>query len=300
MVGDHVPHRITTNKKSSEYIMTIATHTITHMPHPATMPRLAVFGDVHGCYAQFLAAIKYGQHHADHTIFVGDYIDRGPNSAKCFALYLKYLYVRPAGLTLLPGNHEQILFGSILSQSDKFLNTAAWPKNGCQWWTDYASKRTPAGSHDMREHRAGARLGVIDALVADGGLDRDTATKWLDHACELWAADEIEKYYQQGHVLVVHAGVDPRAADPIDWINSHSFLQCNDMHPLWIRDEFLHHEGPYGDSQFTIVHGHTKTKKAHANESRYRFNVDAHAYGSGILQGIIVDGTNMQRITVAV
>ncbi len=51
--------------------------------------RTVVVGDVHGCYEQLKALIseleKDGNYtpDADRLIFLGDYIDRGPDSRKC-------------------------------------------------------------------------------------------------------------------------------------------------------------------------------------------------------------------------
>lgn len=87
------------------------------------MGRTIAIGDIHGCYNTTVALIdkiKYDDS-TDKLIFVGDYIDRGPNSYESIQ-YLKTLVER--GATCLRGNHEQMAIDS--TTKGKYL----WMLNG--------------------------------------------------------------------------------------------------------------------------------------------------------------------------
>lgn len=69
-----------------------------------------VVGDVHGCYDQLLellGMIKLDAGDSEHRIiFVGDYVDRGPNSKDVIRLVKAY---QDRGHVALKGNHEDML-----------------------------------------------------------------------------------------------------------------------------------------------------------------------------------------------
>lgn len=69
--------------------------------------RILVFGDIHGEYDKFMGAWDRAQADpaVDELIFLGDYIDRGPNPRKV----LDFLMGLPKGrVHLLLGNHEKM------------------------------------------------------------------------------------------------------------------------------------------------------------------------------------------------
>jgi serine/threonine protein phosphatase 1 len=72
-------------------------------------PRLFAIGDIHGCadeLAVMLKAIAAGP--GDTIVFVGDYIDRGPDSRGVVEIALE-LQRGPATAVFLKGNHEDML-----------------------------------------------------------------------------------------------------------------------------------------------------------------------------------------------
>src|SRR5690554_1425927 len=77
-----------------------------------------VFGDIHGCYDELISLLDsinphYGE---DQLIFLGDYIDRGPNSYKVVKhlMNLQDQYGKDK-IILLRGNHEEMAIDSIIS-----------------------------------------------------------------------------------------------------------------------------------------------------------------------------------------
>jgi serine/threonine protein phosphatase 1 len=74
------------------------------------MGHLFDIGDIHGCYHQLIdllgrIPIDWSR---DRLVFMGDYIDRGPNSFEVVD-YLVGLQARHRDIVFLKGNHEQML-----------------------------------------------------------------------------------------------------------------------------------------------------------------------------------------------
>lgn len=94
--------------------------------------RTFVFGDIHGCYEQLKSLIKFIVSDKnidlkeDKFIFLGDYVDRGPDSYKVIQ-YIKGLqekYGDNQVITLM-GNHEKMMCNSIETGFHHL-----WYKNG--------------------------------------------------------------------------------------------------------------------------------------------------------------------------
>jgi serine/threonine protein phosphatase 1 len=81
------------------------------------MKRIFAIGDIHGCYDRLKALMEKIPIDCsrDTLVFIGDYIDRGPNSVEVVD-YLIQLKDRVPEVIFLKGNHEDML--------DKFLNGA--------------------------------------------------------------------------------------------------------------------------------------------------------------------------------
>ncbi len=73
-----------------------------------TQGRLLAVGDIHGCLEQLSALmIQVAPALADQVIFLGDYVDRGPDSAGVIDYLIKFGETFPATV-FLRGNHEQM------------------------------------------------------------------------------------------------------------------------------------------------------------------------------------------------
>jgi serine/threonine protein phosphatase 1 len=114
-----------------------------------------------------------------------------------------------------------------------------------------------------------ASLGVAQGnrkVVAEG-VRTELGTKLMGFLSDLLSLCAID-----GHVFV-HAGLRPEV--PLDRQDT------NDL--LWIRDEFLDHEAPFGP--FVVVHGHTPTDGA-PEVLPNRINIDTRAHKSGRLTAV--------------
>lgn len=77
---------------------------------PASAPKIFAIGDIHGCHdklANLLRRLPYDRQQ-DTLVFLGDYINRGPDSKKVLDLLIS-LKKTCSNIVFLKGNHEQAL-----------------------------------------------------------------------------------------------------------------------------------------------------------------------------------------------
>ena len=88
----------------------------------------------------------------------------------------------------------------------------------------------------------------------------------------------------EGDYFFSHAGARPGIA-----------LERQSGHDLmWIREECHCFSGSYGK---VIVHGHTP--QARVDVQPNRINVDTHAYASGVLSAVVLEGNEYRLLQVA-
>ncbi len=140
-----------------------------------TIKRLLAVGDIHGYIEKLKALLDQVQpSETDRIVFLGDYIDRGPNS-KAVINYLHDLRARFPQSVFLRGNHEQQLLN--MAFSGKAEDVEFFLKNG--------------GDASL------ASYGGLEAIPAEH-MSFFKATK-------LW---HLEDFSGQQY-LFVHAGVKP-------------------------------------------------------------------------------------------
>ena len=216
-------------------------------------------GDIHGRYDLMKALLA--QIVADYpgraagrrpvVIFLGDYVDRGPDSAKVVEALL-WLARRPdLDVRMLKGNHEDAMLG--------FLDT---PATGAAWLR-YGGAETLASygvlAPDPDEGAAGL------SRARDELLERMPAS-------HLRLLQGLELMLQLGDYVFVHAGVRPRTA-----------LAAQEPHDLlWIRKEFLEARGPF---EKVVVHGHTWLSDR-PQVFDHRIGVDTGAFATGALTAV--------------
>jgi serine/threonine protein phosphatase 1 len=223
------------------------------------MPLTYAIGDIHGrrdLLEALLAAIRDDMDGSPDAriIFLGDIIDRGPESRRCLDLVIETLAALP-GSHLILGNHEEFLLSFIDAATPDARQAIAdrWLPNG--------------GNATLRSY------GFDDT----GQLDetaRQLARHIPAHIAALRSADWM---VETGSHVFVHGGIDPD-------------LALTDQDPVstrWIRDKFLRFKGPLPK---IVVHGHTMTESSLPELHRNRIALDTGAVRSGHLTCGIIDG----------
>ncbi|MBV9929829.1 MAG: serine/threonine protein phosphatase [Alphaproteobacteria bacterium] len=221
--------------------------------------RAYAVGDIHGrldLLDEVLARIEDDAAHRrarkTWAIFLGDLIDRGPDSAGVIERLRTWRpeHIRPV---FLAGNHEEV-FLTILGGDPKFL--ANWLKFG--------------GAE------CAASYGVDPDLLRR--VDEDEAVAMLRARVPRRHREFLEGFadtFAFGDYLFVHAGIRPGIA-----------IEEQDRTDLrWIRDPFLRDTQDHG---CVVVHGHTISKAV--DERTNRIGIDTGAYKSGILTALAVEG----------
>jgi serine/threonine protein phosphatase 1 len=213
--------------------------------------RIYAVGDIHGrldLLDQLLIKIDadLAAHKIDRAIhvFLGDYIDRGPESATVLERLIRRGQSHET--ICLLGNHEACL----LEFLDNPAMLAPWGQNGgLTTLLSYGLRPTfQAGPEEQAE--LSAALGEV--MPAS---HRQFLTGLpLSFTC--------------GDFFFVHAGVRP--GTPLS--------RQRDEDLLWIRGEFLQHEAPF---EKVIVHGHTPVREPDVRKNRV--NIDTGAYATGRL-----------------
>lgn len=128
-------------------------------------------GDIHGC-AELLDALlgRIAAHAAgrDHRlVFLGDYIDRGPDSAAVLRTVSRLHWSEPERVTCLMGNHERMLLDALQTPQA----ATHWLSNGGDATLDAFGARDPAGL-------PGDTLDWLEALPTM----HEDAARWYVHA----------------------------------------------------------------------------------------------------------------------
>lgn len=184
------------------------------------------------------------------VVFLGDYIDRGPDSRGVIQ-YLSGLPTRSSiEWRFLKGNHEEAM-----------LDFLADPTTG-PTWCEYGGDATLA-SFGLRLPQMRHKPEAWAHLSAD-----------LDHKVsrvEREFLEELELSLSAGDYFFAHAGARPGTA----------LADQSDRDLMWIRNSFLDSEVEF---EKVIVHGHTPTTDVHVDHRR--IGTDTKAYETGVLTAL--------------
>lgn len=228
---------------------------------PALPPGVGIYvvGDIHG-RADCLEAVFYKidndprRHDFERCveIYLGDYVDRGPDSARVLSLLIERAEKRT--LVTLRGNHEVVMQNALVDPgviSD---------------WQNLGGLET-LGSY-----------GVQTTLPLNAQITSDLRLEWLSKFPDSHREflKNLVNFHQEGDYFFVHAGVRPGV--------SLSRQSTNDL--LWIRDEFRQSSAWHGKM---IVHAHTPVEAVEFLPNR--INIDTGAYMTGNLTCLCLHGT---------
>jgi serine/threonine protein phosphatase 1 len=255
----------------------------------AASPDTEIFavGDIHG-RADLLAALideaarEPRRREKRAIVFLGDLVDRGPDSLGAIDLSIGAAARIGAGEEIaLMGNHEQMMRLALDSSTpweEAIEALDAWIANGGdRTLAEFVEIDEPP--KDVDELLAAARASLPKRVRA-----------WLERLRASW---------RLGGLLFVHAGVNPRfdleAFLATPWNAPLTSLE-EDRHWAWVRWPFLRHRpGPEGFSGFFVVHGHTpndaRRDPSHSDQiAGFRLNLDAGSGLSGVAKMAIIRG----------
>lgn len=230
---------------------------------PAVSPGTVVWavGDIHGRFDLLLPlveAVVADLHDSGAerkmVVFLGDYIDRGPDSRSVLRLLSGLSKTQGVEWRFLKGNHEQAML--------EFLED---PSAGARW-CEYGGDRA-LQSWGLRVPELAHRTEAWERVAAD-----------LRHkltAQEKAFLEDLELSVTVGDYFFVHAGARPGLA--LDRQSSEDLL--------WIRQPFLQSRASF---EQVVVHGHTPTTAVHADHRR--IGIDTKAYDSGVLSALRLEG----------
>jgi serine/threonine protein phosphatase 1 len=187
-------------------------------------------------------------------VFLGDYIDRGPESRQTIDLLVNRS--RHHETVFLKGNHEAFLFDVLKSPSQ------------LQGWRQYGGLQT------LISYGLTPSLNPDEAEQAE--LIKELAHKIPPHQRRFF--NSLRLRFVCGDFFFVHAGVRPGI--PLS--------QQKEEDLLWIRDEFLESEEHFPKY---IVHGHTPVREPDIRPNR--INIDTGAYATGNLTLLTIQGKSI-------
>ncbi len=226
--------------------------------------RLYAIGDLHGCLdllEELLARIRADlEGWAGETllVFLGDYVDRGPEPSAVVARLLAGIGPRDIAadcrVVCLKGNHE-----------DLFLRAFEGPESVAVWLAN-------GGEATCRSY------GIdLDRLLAHGKLYAglpQALNELVPRAHRDFLARLPLSYAADGYFFC-HAGVRPGV----------ELARQSEEDLLWIREPFLHSRQDHGK---IVVHGHTPAWQPELRANR--IGIDTGAVYGGRLTALVLEG----------
>jgi len=218
-------------------------------------------GDVHGCLAELRQLERLIEADATEAVgekwivLLGDYIDRGPQSAQVIDHLLAPALQGFRRFTLA-GNHEQML-----------LDFLAAPNESAEWLA-YGGVETLA-SYGIDARDGGGRPAAL-ARALEAQMPR-SHLEWLR---QLPVSLETPGFF------FAHAGIRP----------GRTLAEQEDGDLMWIREPFL---GAATDAGTIVVHGHTP--EAEPVLRTWRVGVDTAAFATGRLTSARIDASGEIR-----
>ncbi len=225
-------------------------------------------GDIHGQLEMLenaLHLIEQDGGRDARIVFLGDYVDRGPD---CRGVLDLLVAGQKAGRNwvFLLGHHDRMFA--------RFMHDGS----------------TAEAKLRIGEHWLHARLGGTETLASYGVTytEEERVYKILDRARAAVPSDHVDflnrlvTYHHQDEVLFVHAGIRPGV----------SLADQTEEDLIWIRGEFLDDPRPH---PWLVVHGHTPAEQAEHRGNR--INLDGGAGMGRPLVPAVFEGRDCWLLT---
>jgi serine/threonine protein phosphatase 1 len=228
--------------------------------------RIYVVGDIHGrldlldkLLAQIQSDSRARPIARPISLFLGDYIDRGPSSRETIDRLIEHR--ERSECVFLMGNHEQI---AIKCLTDPRLVDRWMRLGGMETLISYgvlAAVRNPATAKQIAELQTAFHNALPQAHF-----------RFLR---------DLRKSFSCGDFFFVHAGVRPGV----------NLTQQTENDLLWIREAFLSSREDFGK---IVVHGHTPRYEIEVEPNR--INIDTGAFATGCLSCLVIEGESLSVI----
>lgn len=226
--------------------------------------KIYAIGDIHGrldllgdLFSKMKADLLAHPCENPKFVFVGDYIDRGPDNDGVLSTLISLQ--KHDNTICLRGNHEQLLLN--------FLKDASVMSN----WRRYGALET-LESYNVPTNKVRQGYGFEEARA---NLESRLPQSHLKFLLDTQLSFETSKYF------FCHAGVNP----------ARSLARQTPKDLLWIRQEFLSYAEPF---EKIIVHGHTPVSKLDIRSNR--INVDTGAYETNVLSCAVLEGDTVRTL----
>ena len=204
------------------------------------------------------------------VVYLGDYIDRGPDSKGVIDLLIaRKNDVSSVNHVFLKGNHEGALLEYLEAPQSARQDWLVW--GGVQAMESYdypASQKYP--DNESLINNADKIATEFAAYIPDRHMDFYNA---------------LELYHVAGDFLFVHAGIQPSV--PLERQSAQDLI--------FTREPFLSYEEFH---DYYVVHGHTIVKDKKADKRANRINLDSGLYNGGPLTCAVIEGADIDLIEI--
>jgi serine/threonine protein phosphatase 1 len=229
----------------------------------ATKQRTFAIGDIHGDLAALEALLaRLPEQTADDTlVFLGDYVDRGPDSRGVVERVQRIARESPARVVALRGNHEDLWVGCIAQPNLGFLLPRG---NGCA-----ETYRSYAGLAPLAEDEEPSAAEITRMVDVAAWMPRDVID-WMS---------SLPVWFENDHAIFVHAGLD---GEGTEWKHPRD---GREKPLMWMREPDFY----AGYAGKRLVFGHTRVEDLpldHVGPIRRLFDDPKDVWVRGDLIGI--------------
>jgi len=249
----------------------------THLENKHLAPpgrRVFAIGDIHGrpdllkiLLEKIVDTATSNEGGKNVLVFLGDYVDRGPDSKAVIDMMVSGLPDDFEIVTLI-GNHEAMML--------TFLNhgepDSAWLLNGgLATLKSYGCQALETFSKAKLSLFAGNPINALRRCLKKS-LPREHLT----------FLSSLKSYHVEGDYLFVHAGIRPGV----------SLEEQTESDLMWIRGPFINSQEDFGR---LVIHGHTIRDAPEIRNNR--IGIDTGAWKSGVLTCLVLDGDEQRFLT---
>lgn len=231
------------------------------------MGKLFAIGDIHGHYKQLMSLLykieREGFNSAEDTlVFLGDYIDGGPDSYKVVDWLMSAWQAYPHWV-FLAGNHEWMMLDHLLDARESEEHSRPVNSHLFNHWYDQGGRATLKSYREGSETFSAQKLDEYQrALLDTRDIIPPSHIAWLSG---------LPLTHQTQDYVFVHAGLTPGI--PLEAALSPTQRETH----LWVRQPFLHSEWVWGKR---VIFGHTPTKEAIVMPNKIGIDCMFHDHGA--------------------